>query len=341
MFKVGDRVRFLNEKGEGVITRIEANHTAHVELEDGFSFPFPVSQLVAIHDPTKEKEKKAVAKMETGIHKLNEKNPTKNEGVFLAFLPSEPKNFLFSSIDVYLLNTLEISILYAISNLSEGLYYLVQNGTIAPGNIKKVGSFDKKFANDWNTVKLDFIFFKENGTPAIPPQQRIIKANALKIIKESSYVNNELLDSKAIIHTALLSKELELPVFTEEHIFSAQNSLELFQKKEQKQDIIKLSKPHYQAEFMEKEVDLHIEELIDSIQGMSNGSIIQVQLRHFQKELEDAISRNMKKIVFIHGVGNGKLKDEIRKILKTYPRISFHDASFQKYGAGATEVTIR
>ena len=51
------------------------------------------------------------------------------------------------------------------------------------------------------------------------------------------------------------------------------------------------------------EVDLHIEELIDDIRGMSNGEIIQIQLKHFQKKLDEAIAKKMRSIVFIHGIG--------------------------------------
>ena len=91
----------------------------------------------------------------------------------------------------------------------------------------------------------------------------------------------------------------------------------------------------------EREVDLHIEELVDNSRGMSNGEIVQVQLNHFQRELDSAIAQHLHKIVFIHGVGTGKLKNDIHQILKSYTNIRFHDASYGKYGFGATEVIIK
>ena len=48
-----------------------------------------------------------------------------------------------------------------------------------------------------------------------------------------------------------------------------------------------------------------------------------------------------RRIVFIHGVGNGTLKTELRKQLeRKYKGINYQDASFREYGYGATMVII-
>jgi len=92
---------------------------------------------------------------------------------------------------------------------------------------------------------------------------------------------------------------------------------------------------------LEDEVDLHIENLLPSHRGMSNAEIIDVQLRHFTKALDNAIRNNYYKIVFIHGVGKGRLKEEIHNILRSYKGITWRAASYEKYGWGATEVLIK
>ncbi len=92
---------------------------------------------------------------------------------------------------------------------------------------------------------------------------------------------------------------------------------------------------------IEDEVDLHIENLLPSHNGMSNGEIIDVQLRHFTKALDNAIRNNYYKIVFIHGVGKGRLREEIIALLETYSGITYRAASYECYGWGATEVLIR
>ena len=45
-------------------------------------------------------------------------------------------------------------------------------------------------------------------------------------------------------------------------------------------------------------------------------------------------------IVFIHGVGEGVLKEELGYLFRKYDNVKFYDADYQKYGLGATEVYI-
>lgn len=89
-------------------------------------------------------------------------------------------------------------------------------------------------------------------------------------------------------------------------------------------------------------VDLHAHEILETEQGMSPGDILNYQVECFTKALDSKIaSRTRGKIVFIHGVGSGKLKYEITKVLKSrYPKIYFQDASFKEYGYGAIMVIV-
>lgn len=87
------------------------------------------------------------------------------------------------------------------------------------------------------------------------------------------------------------------------------------------------------------EVDLHIHELISSEKGMSNFEMLSIQLSEAKNKLENAIKNKNQRIVFIHGIGAGVLKKELYKLFKIYP-VEYTDASYQKYGRGATEVYI-
>jgi dsDNA-specific endonuclease/ATPase MutS2 len=97
------------------------------------------------------------------------------------------------------------------------------------------------------------------------------------------------------------------------------------------------SKPHAKDE---RVIDLHIENLTEHSWSMSNAQKLSLQLDNFQDAMEKAIRSHINKIVFIHGVGNGVLRQSIRDILKRYDGIEYSDGSYQKYGAGATEVRI-
>lgn len=87
------------------------------------------------------------------------------------------------------------------------------------------------------------------------------------------------------------------------------------------------------------EVDLHINQLVKSTRNMDNYDMLNLQLDTAQRKIEFAIQKRISKIVFIHGVGEGVLKSELHSLLQKYP-VKFYDASYKKYGMGATEVYI-
>jgi len=87
------------------------------------------------------------------------------------------------------------------------------------------------------------------------------------------------------------------------------------------------------------EVDLHINQLVNSTQGLDNYDMLNIQLDTAKSKIEFAISKKIPKIVFIHGVGEGVLKNELISLLHKYP-VRFYDASYKKYGLGATEVAF-
>ncbi len=87
------------------------------------------------------------------------------------------------------------------------------------------------------------------------------------------------------------------------------------------------------------EVDLHINQLIKSTRGLDNYDMLNLQLDTAKSKIEFAISKRISKVVFIHGVGEGVLKAELQSLLNRYP-VKFYDASYKKYGLGATEVYV-
>lgn len=92
---------------------------------------------------------------------------------------------------------------------------------------------------------------------------------------------------------------------------------------------------------VDMEIDLHLHEIIDSERGMSDGEKVQYQIDYFERMLEKAIREKMRKVVFIHGIGKGRLREEIRRVMNYYTNVRYFDADHRKYGSGATEVHIQ
>ena len=95
------------------------------------------------------------------------------------------------------------------------------------------------------------------------------------------------------------------------------------------------------AEF-NRELDLHIEKLTDKHSSMNNGQKLKLQLDTFQRFLEDAIIIGIDRVFVIHGIGKGKLKNEIAAILFQHPEVkTFVNEFHPRYGFGATEIIFK
>jgi hypothetical protein len=86
-------------------------------------------------------------------------------------------------------------------------------------------------------------------------------------------------------------------------------------------------------------IDLHIEKITDDWKGLSNYEILTIQLREFEKYFDLAYMHLQPDLIVIHGVGKGKLKEEIHQILKQKKEVkNFVHRYHPRYGYGATEI---
>lgn len=89
-------------------------------------------------------------------------------------------------------------------------------------------------------------------------------------------------------------------------------------------------------------VDLHIEKLTDSWKGMSNAEILGIQLKEFEKWYELAVAHKQPQLIVIHGIGSGKLRDEIHELLKRRKEVkNFVNQYHPSFGWGATEIYFK
>lgn len=86
-------------------------------------------------------------------------------------------------------------------------------------------------------------------------------------------------------------------------------------------------------------IDLHMEKLTDSWKNMTNFEILSLQLKEFDKFYDLAVAHRQPSLIVIHGVGSGKLRDEIHGILQHKKEVkTFVNQYHSSYGYGATEI---
>ncbi len=89
-------------------------------------------------------------------------------------------------------------------------------------------------------------------------------------------------------------------------------------------------------------LDLHIEKLADDWQHLSTLEKLNLQLRTFEKYLDLAVAHHLPSMIVIHGIGTGRLKEEIHEILKYRRDVkSFINQYDPRFGWGATEIYFK
>jgi hypothetical protein len=341
-FQPGDKVRFLNEKGEGTFIRTKSGGMALVEIEDGFQYEFPINQLVPVAPIAKAAQTRIKSTDQKEGEEVEFSTPVPDafpQGLFLAFIPKNQQFPGAGLIELSLINHSDYDMMFTISLKDGGEWLCIQCGKLSKNERAKIDTLQPQDFDEWGQVKTDVLFFSNDPYKHRAPLSSVTKLKGVKFIKDSTYSDHLLTGKRSYITEVCLMENITAGA--EEQPFISNDQLRrMMELKDRMKTAPKVSVPHLKNQVLEKEVDLHIEELMDNWSGMSNAQLLDVQLKHTQKELDAAIAAHMRRVVFIHGVGNGRLKQEVRKLLATYKGIRFHDASFQRYGFGATEVEI-
>ena len=195
----------------------------------------------------------------------------------------------------------------------------------------------KSQLNDWEKVRVQIVPFKKDK--AYTEQNALdftLKLNTVKFYKLHSFTETDYFDDLCMLVS--LTEESQKKQLTEISPAEIKQALQQKSQPEHRPRIIRKQ----QRENETIEVDLHINALLDTTAGLSNADMLGYQMETFHRILEENKIRKGQKIVFIHGKGEGVLKTEIYKQLKSrYKTYYFQDASFREYGFGATMVTIK
>ena len=345
MIKIGDRVKFMNDVGGGIVTKVVSKSMVHVENEDGFEIPTMVSELVVVDDEPSRDKKPSVeqfvrqAKQEKKAEVIEnvKEEPTLIDGndepnFHLAFVPDNSRNPLEEAIKIYLINDSNLTVLYHFSQFDGHEYDTKEAGELEPNTKLLLDSISQVDIASLPEYYFQIICFKEKASRLESPVEASVKVNPVKFYKSGSFLANDFFREKAMLIKLNQSKmDQAVEALTEKDVKKV-----LLQKEPAR-------KPKPVVENTDLlEVDLHIHELIDDTSGLSNKEMLDLQMDHFHEKMEESIKKQVKKVVFIHGLGNGTLKQELRRELShKYKRYTFQDASFQEYGYGATMVILR
>ncbi|HPE34924.1 MAG TPA: DUF2027 domain-containing protein [Bacteroidales bacterium] len=358
-FKVGDRVKFLNDHGGGIVTKIISSSLVSVQIEDGFEIPTIVTELIkaeetaqthqhlfmdevrqsqslpsqpVLQDQAESNFDERSSSLEIFRSKGNDK-----KGVYLAYVPHDQKWLLTGLLDVYLVNYTDYEILFSLFlRKSNGAWHGEDYDVVKPNSKILLDSIQREHIEKWSYGILQILFHKELSSKVLSPLSSVFSFKPAKLYRENSYQDSTFISGKSFL---LIVAEIDV------HPTVAESQTdEKFDEEIQQQ----AARPKQPEEFINKHktspreavVDLHIEELTDDSAKMSPNEILNYQLNYFVRCLESAMKNYLTKVIFIHGVGEGVLKEKMAQILKEYENVRTRDASMHKFGYGATEVLI-
>jgi hypothetical protein len=253
---------------------------------------------------------------------------------YLAYIKTGNNQTEEGKVQAHIINDSNYYCSYLISGLGEdGYMHALHQGLIEP-NTKL--PLDEKLARELDvTYDIQLILFKKGKPyPAVAPVSTSVTIKARRFYKENSFRANDFFYQPAVLFS-IIKNELEQKM----ELLTEKETKAIIREKEAGDEAPVKAKRKSTPELLE--VDLHINELIDSVAGLSNGEILQIQMDRFHIVMEDNKNAKGRRIVFIHGVGNGVLKTELRKQLeRKYKGLNYQDASFREYGYGATMVIV-
>lgn len=344
MIKVGDRVKFLNDVGGGVVTSFISKNMVNVEGDDGFEIPYPIIQLLNISAPElnigSEKVEKEPVQAERFPEPIFETPPGEiingknSPDFYFCFVPVDYRNPLAGEIELYLVNDSNFTVMYHYSHLKNSSVETVKFGNVQSNSTILLESIVQDDLIELPEFGFQLLYFRDEDTELKEPINKKMKVNPVKFYKESSFQSNNYFKKNALV--LQITKNI---LVTELDKLTQHDFKKVVREKEAK-PIVKNQPQNRTVEILE--IDLHINELLDDSKGLSNREILEIQMDKVVSEMRAAIQSRVKKVVFIHGVGQGVLKQEISNLLnKKFKKYRFHDASFKEYGYGATMVILK
>lgn len=282
--------------------------------------------------------------------------------LYYAFVPEDVKNFSKSTFACYLVNDSNYYVHYLYMSVDGQSFKLRGEGELEPNTKIYIESFALDQLNEIDRVRFQLLSFKRDkdfvAKPVCDVQFRIDK---VKFYKLHTFQPSEFFDEPALLYPVVKDDNVAQlkPVEADKLIYVEEDET-LTKPKKGNLNNISANEPSYKklkgleslntskhAQSKKSNddlivVDLHADSLLETTAGMGTADILNYQLDYFRRILEENKHNKGRRIVFIHGKGEGVLRhaivNELRYRYKNYP---YQDASFQEYGYGATQVTIR
>ncbi len=349
MAKIGDIVRYLNAVGGGRIVRIDGA-TAYVD-EDGFETPVLLRECVVVASgdaalasaeaPAQPSQVSAPKPAPApALAPFVETPAGEKLNIVLAYEPADRKHLSGTSYDTYVVNDSNYDLMaaYMARGDQDNGWSTRWTGVIEAGMQEFIGEIAPEDLPHMDRIALQYIAYKPSRECELKPATCVErKLDTTKFFKLHCFQPNPYFDEPVLALTIARDDIAERPVEISAISLAAVKPKPADRRPQpakRKSTNIDLDVPLV--------VDLHIDQLVDTTAGLSSSDMLNLQVDKFREVMDSNLRHHGRKIVFIHGKGEGVLRKALLKELNyRYKGHDVQDASFREYGFGATQVKIR
>lgn len=333
-FSLGDKVLLLHSGEKAEVVELISEEMVMVDV-GGLSFPVFTDQIdFPYYQSFMPNQSKLTGKPVPGENIPQEKHSPrsdKDQGVWLSLLPvyrQENGEDIVHILKLHLVNESPCDYIFHYQVWVKKELFLELKSPLLSHTHFYLHDLQFEQLND--NPRFEFDFSLLNPDPRhVGSIHKVIRPRAEKIFRKLGELKN---NNQATFSFSVLSKFPEVEIL--EPVKHLDKLLRHSSQIISPMRITQSSLPQY-------EIDLHIEKLLENWQGMSNFEILTLQLQEFSRYLDLAIGHRQSSLIVIHGVGKGRLRDEIHEILKNIPEVrNFINEYDVRYGSGATKINF-
>ena len=275
---------------------------------------------------------------------------------YIAFVPMDINNVTSTRFETYFVNDSNYYIQFCYMIAEGNSWNLKFKGEVEPNTKLYIEEFGRDALNDMNHIAVQFISYKlEKGFIMKPSVDAQFRIDPVKFYKLHTFQDTQFFESPALLYSLIVDDVPARPLVIDPKALKKEMFAGADNEKKESQEHIgnymrryedgkngNVFKIKHRGDDDIVVIDLHADELLDTTAGMTTADILNYQMKKFRDILAEYANKKGQKIVFIHGKGEGVLRSSIiNELHYRYKKYAYQDASFQEYGYGATQVTIR
>lgn len=303
--QVGQKVRWLDADLSGKVQSIRPDGRVDVLDTDGMLWPaLSPRQLVAVGKvrtpalispgPSSPEEKVEQKPLPAVITTPGQRVRCPS----IALAVPDPVNVLGNGITLWAINPSGLHMYLVISVNDGDEHQLIWNGEVAANSTMDIRRFTGQDHGYLTELRAEAVFFHPLGFAPLDPVCITLRLGGTRLLKPGSYAAVAGIEEPALVFA--LENEAPVPV--------VQPSLTAPREAKKRADTLAaLTKP-------EPRVDLHLEKIPGDHSRLTDHEKLTLQMRLCQQRLDSAISDHMPSIIFIHGKGKGRLREEVQNL---------------------------